>query len=128
MPRVPAQQRLALSQRIRAHPALSVACVVAVIIQVVVLYWPRPPSGAGGLGLDKIVHVLIFAVPVALVILLTSRRRLTAAIFAAHALFSEVVQAAVLPQRSGDLPDLLADLLGVTLGVGLAQVLGRRDR
>ena len=47
---------------------------------------------------------------------------------ALHAPVSEVVQATLLPHRSGDRWDALADLTGVALGALLATVVLRRAR
>jgi VanZ family protein len=49
-----------------------------------------------------------------------------AAVAAVYAAVSEVAQGALLPARSGDLLDLLADLLGVALGWLVAGRLLRR--
>ena len=81
-------------------------------------------------GVDKVVHVTLFAalaftaswrfgpLPVAL------------AAVGAYAGFSELVQGLALPGRSGDPVDVLADLAGVTIGWLLARRLfvGRRGR
>ena len=46
--------------------------------------------------------------------------------FGAHAVVSEVVQALLLPTRSGDFADAVVDLVGVALGVVLWRALVRR--
>ena len=102
--------------------------VAAVIVHVSVLYWPRPVSVGSGLSLDKLVHVIVFAVPVVLVALWRGRVWLVAAVFGAHAIVSELVQSLVLPNRHGDLGDGLADLVGVMLGILVWRVLTRHDR
>ncbi len=48
-----------------------------------------------------------------------------AAVFVAHAVVSEVVQATLLPLRSGDPRDALADVVGVGLGVLVAHLVTR---
>ena len=48
------------------------------------------------------------------------------AVFAAHAVLSEVVQAVFLPHRSGDVLDAVADLTGVALGVLVGTLVLRR--
>ena len=53
------------------------------------------------------------------------RRRVVAAVFAAQAVLSEVVQAMLLPHRSGDVLDAVADLTGVALGVVVGTLLLR---
>jgi VanZ family protein len=90
---------------------------LAVAVQLVVLY---SPDGGGPLLFpqsDKVVHVAVFLVPVALAVVAGFRRWLVVAVFAAQAVLSEVVQAVFLPHRSGDVLDAVADLTGVALGV-----------
>ncbi len=96
---------------------LLVLLAVAVAVQLVVLY---SPDGGGPLLFpqsDKVVHVTVFLVPVALAVVAGFRPRLVVAVFAAQAVLSEVVQAVFLPHRSGDVLDAVADLTGVALGV-----------
>ena len=66
---------------------------------------------------DKLAHLTIFLVPVALAVVAGFRRWVVAAVFAVHAVLSEVVQLVFLPHRSGDPMDAVADLTGVALGV-----------
>lgn len=91
------------------------------LVSLYVLFWPRPAGPAGPPGADKIVHAVLFALLAA-----TSRWRLgpgarVLAGVAAYAALSELVQAVALPERGGDLLDLLADLLGAALGWWLAR-------
>ena len=86
-----------------------------------------PRSGGDGLfyGSDKVVHVVLFGLLAA-----TTRWRfgpLTAALVAvaAYAPVSELVQGLLLPTRSGDPWDVVADLLGVAAGWLLAHRLLR---
>ena len=99
------------------RPGVLVLLGLAVAAQLVVLYSPD----GGGAPLfpqaDKVVHLLVFLVPVALAVVAGFRRGLVVAVFAAQAVLSEVVQAVLLPHRSGDVLDAVADLTGVALGV-----------
>ena len=94
-----------------------------VLVQLLVLYLPRAPA-AGGPGLDKLVHAAVFGavlwaglrcgfptVPLVVALL-------------AHAVLSEVLQERLLPNRSGDPLDVVADTVGVLLALAIA----RRDR
>ena len=74
---------------------------------------PRRPSG--------------FGVPTVLVLRAWPRRWALVGLLALHAPVSELVQHFLLPNRSGDPWDAVADLGGVVLGVTLA-VVGRRRR
>ena len=105
----------------------TVAAVLAVAVHLVALYAPTAPDPVPGLpGIDKAVHVALFAVPVWLVGAVTGRTWLVVGLFAAHAVVSEAVQFWLLPQRSGDSLDLAANLAGIALAVGL--LLTRRGR
>ena len=99
------------------RPGVLVLLGLAVAVQLVVLYSPDgggPPPFAQA---DKVVHLLVFLVPVALAVVAGFRRRVVVAVFAAQAVLSEVVQGLFLPHRSGDVLDAVADLTGVALGV-----------
>ena len=88
-----------------------------------------PDSGGPSLfaGIDKVVHVVLFALIAA-----TTRWRFGASLVAlaavvAYAPVSELIQGGLLPQRSGDPYDVLADLVGAALGWLLAtRLLSRR--
>ncbi|MCK6212655.1 VanZ family protein [Georgenia sp. EYE_87] len=101
----------------------------AVVVQLVVLYVPRVPEvGAVAVpGGDKIVHATVFAA----VTLAGLRAGLSPAVVAvfgvAHAGVSELLQHTVLPARSGDPFDVLADLAGVALGALAAWWLAGRE-
>lgn len=107
-------------------PARAAVLVLALVANVG-FYLPSIPAaapGAGVPGVDKIVHVGVFTLTVwAAGRLLAPAQRfpmgwvVLAAI--AHALLIEVIQAALLPERSADGADLLADLAGVALGLGI---------
>jgi len=107
----------AVVPRRSVRPGVLVLLALSVAVQLVVLY---APEGAGP-GLfpqaDKVVHLLLFLVPAALAVVAGFRRRAVGAVFAAQAVLSEVVQAVLLPHRSGDVLDAVADLTGVALGV-----------
>ena len=99
---------------------------VAVAGQLVVLYWPRPVSAGGLPYLDKAVHFAVFAAVTSSG--LRSRvlpARWLIGVLAVHAVVSEVLQASVLPARSGDPWDVVADLAGVAAGALAATVLAR---
>ncbi|UFU02141.1 VanZ family protein [Ruania suaedae] len=105
---------------------LRLAFAGAVGIHLVALYLPTTPGGPSGPpGADKAVHVLVFAL-----VMLTGRLlRLPgvplAAVLAVHAGVSELVQHLVLPGRTGDVADVVADLAGVGLGWYVATMITR---
>ena len=94
---------------------------LAVAVQLVAVYLPGSPDGGLELpwlpGADKLVHGLIFAIPVYLLARLTRRVGLVAGVFALHAVVSELVQWRFIPYRDGDVWDVVADLVGIGLAV-----------
>ncbi len=87
-------------------------------VHLLALYLPGTPGVPEPLYVDKVVHALLFAVPVWLLGRLTGRIWLVAGLFAAHAAISELMQYWVVPFRNGGVFDALADLVGVGLGLG----------
>ena len=98
---------------------------LAVAVQLVVLYAPEGGGPPLFPNADKVVHVVVFLVPVALALLAGFRRSVVVVVFAGQAVLSEVVQGLLLPHRSGDVLDVVADLTGVALGVLVAVAVGR---
>lgn len=112
--------------RPRSSPWLVALAVLAVVGHLLALYLPGSPDPGLDLpGLDKIVHLLLFAAPVWLLGRSTGRVRLVAGVFAGHAVVSELVQHRFLPRRSGDPLDLLADLVGIGIAVLLLRRVSR---
>jgi uncharacterized membrane protein len=100
--------------------------VVALAVQAVGLYSQTMPGPQGGPpGLDKVGHLLAFAIPAALAWLLGARWLVGALVL--HALVSEPLQVWIAPLRQADPLDALADLLGIALGVAVARALARRS-
>lgn len=111
----------------RLHPSWLVAFVLAVVLQLVVVYVPRAPSTVEGVPhLDKLVHLGIFALPVVAGLLARLPALPVVVGLAVHAALSEQLQTWLLPERSGSWTDGVADLLGVLLGVVVAWGLGWR--
>jgi VanZ family protein len=104
---------------------------VAVVANLLLLFWPRSPGTAGIPHLDKAVHLVSFAF-----VAWTGARagiaiRALVAVLTVHAIASELIQHALLPGRSGDPADVLADLAGVAgvaLALGAASWRHGRDR
>ncbi|KRF44401.1 hypothetical protein ASH01_10260 [Terrabacter sp. Soil811] len=101
--------------------------VAAVVTQLLVLYWPVVTVEGPVSWTDKVVHLLVFAVPTYAVGRALRSVRTAVVIFAIHAPVSELVQHFLLPGRSGDVWDAVVDLVGVALGAAVL-VVGPRLR
>jgi VanZ family protein len=111
--------------RVRRFGALAFAITVAV--QLCALYWPRVDVQGPVTWTDKVVHVVLFLVPTLVGLLARLRPAYVVGALALHAPVSELVQHFLLPGRSGDVGDAVADLSGVVLGVTVV-VVGRTLR
>jgi hypothetical protein len=119
----------------RPHPALAVhgalsrgAFAVAVLVSLAVLFAPADDVPASPPGVDKVVHLVLFAV-----LALTGRwagvrARLLVALLLAYALVSEVVQGLSPLERSASVADWAADAVGVLAGAACWAYLERRAR
>lgn len=99
---------------------------LAMVVQLVVLYSPRGVGGPQIAGLDKVVHILIFAAPVLAALMVGIGAAWVLAIFVVHGPVSELIQYFALPHRSGDVFDALADIAGVAIGALVYVVWKRR--
>jgi hypothetical protein len=104
---------------------------VAVAVNLALLYWPRAP-GPGTLDgvpqLDKVVHLATFASVSWAGLRAGLRARWWLPLLAGHAVLSEVLQHALLPHRSGDPFDAVADIVGVLAGWWWAHASWGSDR
>lgn len=103
--------------------ALGALFALALVAQLVALYWPSPPRVGGLPGVDKLVHATIFLAPALLGVLAGIRPVVLAPLLIAHALVSEVVQHVALPGRGGDPWDAVADIVGVAVGLAIGSAL-----
>ncbi|MBK8468885.1 MAG: VanZ family protein [Candidatus Phosphoribacter sp.] len=101
-----------------------VAFALVVLVHLVALYWPRVEMPDAPSGTDKLAHLLLFGVPALLSVVTLRQPWPFLAVLSLHAPLSEWLQSTLLPSRSGDLIDSLADLAGVAIGV----LLGLRQR
>ena len=112
----------------RARRGTVALAVVAVVAQLLVLYWPVVTVEGPVSWTDKVVHLLVFAVPTYAVGRALRSVRVAVLVFAVHAPISELVQHALLPGRSGDVWDVVLDLVGVALGAAVLVVSSRTRR
>jgi VanZ family protein len=98
-----------------------VLLVVLLVLQAVGLYSADAPGPGGVPGLDKVGHLLAFALPAAVAGWLRSRR--VVVLLVVHAVVSEPLQGWLTPARQPDPLDAAADLVGIALGLLLARSL-----
>ena len=110
-------------------PRRRAALVFAVLLvaHLAALYWPRVEIQGPVTWSDKVVHVLLFLAPTVAGLLAGVRPAYLVGLLALHAPVSELVQHYLLPHRTGDAWDAVADLGGVVLGV-TSVVVGRALR
>jgi hypothetical protein len=97
------------------------AFAVSVAVQFAVLYWPRAAAAPSPLPVDKVVHVAIFAAVAWTGLRLGLAPAPLLGALLVHAGVSEIVQATLLVQRSGDPGDAVADAVGVAFGAVAAR-------
>jgi VanZ family protein len=110
--------------RRRTRQVWRVAFLGLVVAQLLAVYWPRVDVQGPVTWTDKVVHVLLFLLPTVAGLVAGLRPAWVVGLVALHAPVSELVQHFLLPNRSGDVWDAVADLSGVVLGVTLV-VVGR---
>jgi hypothetical protein len=96
----------------------------AVLVNLVVLYWPRAVAGGDVPYVDKVVHLLVFGAVAFTGVRVGLPVRWLGAVLVLHAVSSELVQHFWIAARSGDPADAVADILGVVVGVAAARVGG----
>jgi VanZ family protein len=104
-----------------------VVFVVVLVAHLASLYWPRIGIAGPETWTDPVVHVLLDLAPTVTGLLAGVRPAYLVGLLALHAPVSELVQHYLLPNRSGDVWDAVADLSGVVLGV-TSVVVGRALR
>lgn len=113
----------------RRRPVVGWALLlVALAIQVRLLYAPDLAGPTLFSGADKVVHASLFGLPALIALLARLRPRVVLLLLAIHAPVSEVVQGTLLIHRTGDPWDAVADLVGVALALVVWALLpARRD-
>ena len=100
--------------------AWRIAFVAAVVLQLYGVYAPREAGPHVGIPqIDKVAHCFLFAAVAFTGLKVGVPARWLLGALAANAVVSELFQHFVLPQRSGDPFDSLADLIGVAVGTWL---------
>lgn len=126
----------------RSWQILAGLAALAVAAQCYGVYRPTgPPVPPGFAQADKVEHAVGFGLPVALILAaldLRARQQsrpwsrvapiVVSGIFVAHAVLSELVQHVFYRYRTSDPYDVLADSVGVALGVLICWLARRRSR
>ncbi len=99
---------------------------LVVVVSLGVLFAPADDVPAALPGVDKLVHAALFAALAASGRWAGGRPALLAVGLAGYGAVSEVLQAVTPLSRTGSLADLLADLVGVALGLAAWAALHRR--
>jgi hypothetical protein len=114
---------------LRVHGPLSRgAFAVAVLVSLAVLFAPASDVPSAPLGVDKVVHVTLFAA-----LALTGRwagvgRGVLGALLVTYAAVSEIIQGLTPLERTASVADWLADVAGLLLALALWGLLGRWSR
>lgn len=103
------------------------AFLVAVVGHLAALYWPRAVSTGEFSYSDKLAHVVLFAVVAVTGLLARVPAPPLVGLLLGNAVVSELVQHWLLPHRSGDVLDSIADVIGVLLGTASGVALRRRE-
>ncbi len=116
-----------MSAALQVHGALSRGTfAVAVLLSSAVLFAPAADVPSAPPGVDKLVHVLVFVL-----LALSGRwagigRPVLAVVLVGYAAGSELVQALAPLGRSASVGDVLADVVGVLLGITAWELAARR--
>ena len=102
-----------------------IALVLLAAVHLAILYAPDTGGAPTFPGVDKLVHLATFGSVTLAGLRAGLRPRWWVPVVGVHAVVSELVQHWLLPHRSGDPADVVADLAGVAVGVLAARLLGR---
>jgi hypothetical protein len=112
---------------LQMHGALSRGVfAVTVLVSLAVLFTPGSDVPSAPPGVDKLVHAALFAA-----LAITGRwagvgRGVLAGLLVGYAAVSEIVQALTPLERTGSVADLLADVVGLALGLVVWELRTRR--
>ena len=119
----------------RPHPALAVhgalsrgAFAVAVLVSLAVLFAPADDVPASPPGVDKVVHLLLFAALALTGRWAGARAGALGVLLVVYAALSEVVQGVSALERSASVADWVADTVGVLAGLAAWAWGARRTR
>ena len=102
-----------------------IAFLTAVVVHLAALYWPLTVATGGFSLSDKVAHALLFGAVAATGIWARVPMAPLIGLLLANSVVSELVQHWLLPNRSGDPGDTVADCIGIALGTALGVGLRR---
>jgi VanZ like family len=122
---------------LRGWHFVAAGAVIATLLQLWGLYRDIGPSQVPWIPYpDKAAHIMGFALPVMLILLAVALRHqvgarrpssrisgFVVALFAAHAVVSELIQHVWYQYRTGDPLDVIADWIGIAAGAGLVRLM-----
>ncbi len=111
----------------RAATVPTLLAALAIAVHLAILYWPVVTVSGPVSWTDKVVHLLVFAVPTYAVGRALRSVWTAVVVLAVHAPVSELAQHFLLPGRTGDVWDAVLDLVGVAVGTTALLVRVRRD-
>lgn len=97
------------------------------LLQCIGLYLPKVPSSGSDLPLDKVGHVIMFAVVTGVAVWAGIPWKWVVAVMLAQAVISELIQGYLLTGRGSDPWDFVADVVGIGLGLAVAKQLPIRS-
>jgi VanZ family protein len=99
------------------------AFAAAVLLSLQILFWPSPTVATVGLpGVDKLVHAGLFLLLAGTAALRFGATARPLVLVLVYAVVSEIMQGLLLPERSGDAWDVLADGVGAVVGWQLVRL------
>jgi hypothetical protein len=98
-----------------------------IALSLVILFMPESGVPTAPPGTDKVVHVLLFAALAVTGALAGVPARWLAAALLGYAVGSEVIQASPLLGRTASAADVVADSLGIAIGLFVARWVRRRE-
>jgi len=114
------------TSRFAEHGALARgAFAVAVLVSLAVLFAPASDVPSAAPGVDKLVHLSLFAALAVTGRWAGVRRAVLAALLVLYAALSELLQSLEVLSRSTSVADWLADVAGVLLGLLVWDLLAR---
>lgn len=93
-----------------------IALIAALVVNLYAMYAPRVAGPSTSIRLDLVGHAFSFAALTFTGLMAGLNARWLVPLVALNAVASELIQGFLLPNRTGDVTDLMADAVGIVLG------------